>query len=90
MALLVLGSLVLGGCGSASSPPDTASTSTPPSVANTGSTSTTLGDSVHTTSTTLLFPSQKLFMQELSGDGYQTAIVSTDWGEGTTRRREGR
>jgi hypothetical protein len=82
-ALFFLGSFLLGACGSASSPSGTAPTSTPSSVATTGSTSTMLGGSVHTTSTTLLFPSQKQFMQELSGDGYQTAIVSTDWGGGT-------
>jgi hypothetical protein len=81
--LLVLGSLLLGACGSAPAPPGTAPASSPPSVATTGSTPNTLGATVFTTSTTLLFPSQKLFMQELSGDGYQTAIVSTDRGEGT-------
>jgi hypothetical protein len=36
-----------------------------------------------TTSSTLLFPSQLSFMEELSGDGYQTAIVFTDQEGGT-------
>ena len=77
-ALLVLGSLLLGACESASLPPSTAPTSIPPSAATTGSTSATLGATVFTTSTTLLFPQQPSFMQELSGEGYRVGIVFKD------------
>lgn len=79
-ALFILGSLFLSACGLASSPPGTAPTSTAPtstalSVATTGSTSATLDATVFTTSTTLLFPGQPSFMQELSGEGYRAGIV---------------
>jgi len=83
-ALFFLGSLLLGACGSSPSPPGTAPTSTQPSVATTGSTSSTLGATAFTTSTTLLFPGQPSFMQELSGEGYRAGIVFKDQEAGTT------
>lgn len=83
-ALFFLGSLLLGACGSSPSPPGTAPTSTQPSVATTGSTSSTLGATVFTTSTTLLFPGQPSFMQELSGEGYRVGIVFKDQEAGAT------
>jgi hypothetical protein len=72
-----------------SSPPSAAPTSSPPSVATTGSTTTTLGASVQTTSTTLLFPHQPSFMQQLSGDGYRMGIVFKDQEGGTRSLRCG-
>ena len=83
-ALFVLGLLFLGACGSASSPSGTAPTSIPPSVATTGSAHTTRGGSVSTTSSTLLFPGQPSFMQQLWGEGYHVAIVFRDQEEGAT------
>jgi hypothetical protein len=77
---LLIGALFLASCGSTPSNPATTPTSTRSSVPTTGMSTTTLFDDgfPFTTSTTLLFPSQESFMRELSGDGYQTAILFTD------------
>lgn len=82
-ALLVLCSILLASCGSGTPSTSTASASVGSSVPTIYPPATSpAGGFPFTTSTTLLFPSQKLFMQELSGDGYQTAIVSVDHREG--------
>ena len=85
---LLLVALFLASCGSMASNPGTTPTSNPPSVLTTGLSSTTSTDErlttsstgvfPFTTSPTTLFPSQLSFMQELSGDGYQAAIVFTE------------
>ena len=90
---LPVAALLLASCGSLPSNPGTAPTNNPPSVLTTGSSSTTSTDEglttsstggfPFTTSPTTLFPSEQAFMQELSGDGYQVAIVFTDQQEGT-------
>jgi hypothetical protein len=82
--------LLLASCGSLSSNPGTAPIGNPPSVLTTGSSSTTSTDEglttsstggfPFTTSPTTLFPSQQAFVQELSGEGYQAAIVFTEPG----------
>ena len=82
-ALLVLSSLLLASCGSGTPSTSTASTGVASSVSTIPSSSTSpAGGFPFTTSTTLLFPSEQLFKNELSGDGYQTAIVYVDQREG--------
>ena len=64
--------------------PTSVTQATPPTSASPATTNASAGLSETTTSTTLLFPSEQLFKRELSGDGYQTAIVYVDRREGAT------
>jgi len=81
--VLLMAVVVLASCGSGTPSTSTRSTSAGSSVSTIYPPATSpAGGFPFTTSTTLLFPLEKLFKQELSGDGYQTAMVSVDHREG--------
>lgn len=64
--------------------PTSVTQATPPTSASPATTQASGNSGVTTTSERLLFPAERSFIEELSGDGYQAAIVTVDRREGAT------